>query len=343
MLEAPPVEAPVEEEGGPESESEPAGQRYARPQPWDHSIEANIARNRIRANAERVRREEERPIAVLARGGQAPDFVTEHGTRRYASVGGPGGDVSIDVRVRHFHVLDAIEHAVGRATAEDDLQLIVDTYLPLVGLLNRGINITQRRRRPVILPPLPQLYIDAPVYGSDFDPDGRERIKVLEAALSQRARKVPALAQSRLAPTGARRRGGCRIEPMQPLGDDPMSTLYCHLATGNPYSYRITIESVNGATSAINRWAEIDSLRGNTWYECKCGYEALLTGRARGDAVAQAVLAKLDAQVLSHSDIARTCGLEYRYIVSNDRVADILRARWFGNVVIDVVPFEGCD
>ena len=83
-------------------------------------------------------------------------------------------------------------------------------------------------------------------------------------------------------------------------------------------------------------------LRGNTWYECKCGYEALLTGAARGDGVARAVLAKLDHQVLNHVDIARTCGLEYRYIVSNERVANILRERWFGNVVINVVPFEGC-
>jgi hypothetical protein len=41
--------------------------------------------------------------------------------------------------------------------------------------------------------------------------------------------------------------------------------------------------------------------------------------------------------------IAQTCGLDYRHIVSNDTVADILRSRWFGSVVIDVVPFEGCN
>ena len=129
--------------------------------------------------------------------------------------------------------------------------------------------------------------------------------------------------------------------PIAPLGDDPLSALYCHMATGSPYSYRVHIES--GAGTATRRWAEIDALRGNTWYECKCGYEALLTGAARGEAVSRAVLDKLDKQVLNHLDIARTCGFEYRYIVSNERVAEILRNRWFGNVTIDVVPFEPCD
>jgi hypothetical protein len=54
------------------------------------------------------------------------------------------------------------------------------------------------------------------------------------------------------------------------------------------------------------------------------------------------VLAKQTRQVLNHVAIARECGLEYRYIVSNERVRDILQDQWFGNVVIDVRPWEPC-
>jgi hypothetical protein len=223
---------------------------------------------------------------------------------------------------------------VSRANTEDDLQDIVDFYLPVVGLLNRAIDLAQGRQRWLYPRITLRSVFDTPRFPQGFDPNGERRIKTLEAALEQRAREVPALATSRLAPR-TRRRGGCRLEPISALGDDPMSVLYCHIATGSPYSYRITIE---GTT----RWAEIDALRGDTWYECKCGYEALLSGAARGEGTARAVLEKLDKQVLNHADIARTCGLEYRYIVSNDYVADVLRNRWFGNVVIDVVPFEGC-
>ena len=64
---------------------------------------------------------------------------------------------------------------------------------------------------------------------------------------------------------------------------------------------------------------------------------------ARASESARAVLEKLDKQMLNHAEIARTCGLEYRYIVSSERVAERLRQRWFGNVVINVVPFEGCE
>lgn len=321
-----------------ETESlEPEGrrrERYAAP-----SFEALVRRNRVREYAEQVRIEQERPVATLDRGGAAPGFTTEHGTRQYDWIGGPGGGGSVEVHVRRFHILDAIEDDVARANTEDDLQAIVDRYLGVVGLVNRAID-PRRRLGPLFLPDLLRGPMPMPVIPEDLDPRGLIRTRVLEAAVNRRAQQVPALAQSRLAPR-SRRRGGCRIEPMAPLGDDPLSVLYCHLATGSPYSYRITIESAAGA--ATQRWAEIDSLRGNTWYECKCGYEALLTGQARGPGVARAVLEKLDHQVLNHVDIARTCGLEYRYIVSNNTVADILRDRWHGNVVVDVVPFEGCD
>ena len=230
---------------------------------------------------------------------------------------------------------------MSRVTNEQELEAVLERHVPVVAILNRGIEVSRGRRRLQSLGPLALRSIwDEPLYAQGFDPGAQTRLQVFETAARRRSEAVPSLAQSRLIPQ-TRRQGGCRLEPIAPLGDDPLSVLYCHLATGSPYSYRITIESATGGLT--QRWAEIDALRGNTWYECKCGYEALLSGEARGEGVARSVLDKLDKQVLNHVHIARTCGLEYRYIVSNNTVADILRRRWFGNAVIDVVPFEGCD
>ena len=116
--------------------------RYA-PDPYDDSLEAALERGNIRDYAERQRINEERPIATIDRGGQAPGFVTEHGTRRYTWIGGPGGGGSVTVRIRWFHVLDAIEHEVGQVSNEEQLQTVVNRYFPTVGLLNQAIEMAR--------------------------------------------------------------------------------------------------------------------------------------------------------------------------------------------------------
>ena len=310
------------------------------PDQGDNSLEAAFQRGAIRDYEEQQRLEQERPVATLERGGQAHDFVTEHGIRQHSWLGGPSGGGAVTVRVRQFHVLDMIEYRVGRANTEQDLENTLKDSVLLVALFNQAIDISKGRRLQVdVVAPTWTPFWDMPVFPQGFDPDGRVRLQVFEAAARKREQQVPKLKDSRLIPNRRRQRG-CRIEPIAPLGDDPLSSLYCDIATGSPYSYRITIESSEGG--ATRRWAEIDSLRGNYWYECKCGYEALLSGEARGEGVAKAVLEKMDKQVLNHVDIARTCGLTYRYVVSSERVASILRDRWHDNVVITVVPFEGC-
>jgi hypothetical protein len=325
-------EAEVEAEVESEAIQLREGERWV-PDPTDNSFRAMMQRAAIHSEHDRIVMEQERPVATLDRGGTAPTFVTEHGTRRYDWIGGAGGGGTANVRIRRFHVLDAIEAAVGRATTDDDLQAIADQFFPGVGALNQAFN-RSRWWTPRVSPTL-LLLQDVPIYPQGFDPRSEARLQVFEAALARRSQQVPALAQSTLAPRTLRR-GGCLLEPIAPMGNDPLSALYCHAVTGSPYSYKITILGANGART--QRWAEIDALRGNTWFECKCGYAGLVTGR-----IGESVLQRMDQQVLSHSDIARTCGLEYRFIVSNEPVRRILQNRWFGNVVVDVRPWEPCD
>lgn len=313
--------------------------RYA-PNPYDQSLEAGMARARIRDYAERQRQEQERPVAVLDRGGAAPGFVTEHGTRRYDWMGGPGGGGSITVRVRQFHVLDAIEQELSTVTTPEQVQEVAQRYLPYTAILEEAVALSQGERRvrqPLIVPTVRPLG-DVPVYPQNFDPQAVARLATFTAAVGRRASTVPAVARSRYMPR-QRQTGRCQLEPIEAMGNDPLSSLYCHAVTGSPLSYRITVPGAGGGLT--QRWAEIDALRGNTWFECKCGYEGLLLGSRPG--VADRVLDSLDHQVLNHVHIANACGLEYRYIVSSDRVAELLRSRWFGNVTVDVRRFESCD
>lgn len=337
----PPPRAPVQTVPGTSRgpTDAPAQAPLMAPDPYDTSFQAMLDRASIRSYAERQRIAAERPVATLDRGGQPPDFITERGTRTYSWMGGPGGGGSVQARIRRFHVLDALEHDVSRISDPAQLEGVIRTYLPdqseLILLAGTG-------RSPTTLSPFVlRLSLDEPLFPTNFDPQGQTRLQVLQAAVERRAQTVPALAQSQLTPRG-RRQGPCRLEPTEPMGDDPLSGIYCHAVTGSPYSYKITILSPTTG-NATQRWAEIDALRGNTWYECKCGYEALLSGAARGQGVANAVLNRLDHQVLNHVEIARTCGLQYRYIVSNESVAERLRARWFGNVEIEVREFDPCD
>ena len=337
MVEPPPFELPPGEAANDNAEVDPVtgaqGPRYA-PSPADTSLEAMFARVAISDYRARTLAEQERPVATLSPGGNPGNgFITVEGTRRYEWIGGPGGGGSGEVRNRKFHILDAIEYRVGRATTDEDLQAIVHDYLPTLGLMNELLR--GRRPQPFRFPLISVPILDEPVLDPLLDPGGVARLAAFEDALERRVQQVPALAESRLR-SRRTQRGRCQLVPTEPLGDDPLSSIYCHAVTGSPFSYRIYLPQASGAGNT-QRWAEIDALRGNTWFECKCGYEHLLESwRGPG------VLAKLTKQVLSHAAIARECGLEYRYIVSNERVRDILQDQWFGNVVIDVRPWEPC-
>jgi hypothetical protein len=339
----PPARAPARPGARP-GQREPAPMWV--PEWHDDSLDAHFQRHSIRDYAERQRIEQERPVATLTRGGSPPHFITEHGTRTHTFAGGPGYGGSVTVRIRKFHVLDRIEHDVSRANTEEDLQAILAEHAPNAAMLNENIGEMERRARGLPkkfgLPPLARLPnpFDAPVFPQDFDPRAEERLETFTQALEKRAAVVPTLANSRLR-SPSRKKGGCLIEPIDPLGNDPLSSLYCHLATGSPFSYKITILGQNGQKT--QRWAEIDSLRGNTWYECKCGYEKLIADASRGEGTARAILEKMDKQVLNHREIAQTCGLTYRFVVSSERVAEILRERWNRNIEIYVIAVDICD
>jgi hypothetical protein len=317
----PPVRTPVRVPSG-------TAPRYA-PIP-DDSLEGIFQRAREQADRESAVMEMERPIATLNRGGQPPDFITVAGTGQIM-----GNFGTATYRRRVFHILDAIEYQVNRANTEDDLFNILQRYIPSPGNIVRNLR-TRPSFTPSVVPLININFLDTPIIPRDFDPRGEQRLQVYNQAVTKRSRTISSLTSSRATPVQTSEemtRRGCSIRPINSLGNDLLATLFCQVVAGTPFSY--WIESTAGR-------AEIDALRGNTWYECKCGYKSLVQAVREGRFWSQKRLDELDEQVLRHQRIARQCGLQYRFIVSNEQFAELLRRRWFG-IDIEVVQFEPCD
>jgi Domain of unknown function (DUF4157) len=163
------------------------GPRYA-PSPYDYSLEAAMARFAIRDYRERIRLEQERPVATLDRGGQPPNFITEHGSRRYDWLGGPGGGGSVTVRDRRFHVLDFIEHHAEHARDEDALVRVYEEWVQPYPApqLPFPLNL----RDPSTFPLLGLL--DTPKFPPGLDPGSQQRREAYaRGAAKRRSRTQP--------------------------------------------------------------------------------------------------------------------------------------------------------
>jgi hypothetical protein len=268
---------------------------------------------------ERVNEKQKRevPYATLKCGGAAPFFITIEGETKWT--GEVRGKVySGTAETRAFHILDAIEYEVSRAHTEEDLYSVLRKFIP------SRIDLAPVAKKPKAIPGIEPTRLVTPPFKIDpwLDPDGSERLAVYFRAVNKRKEKVQSLAASAAVPAtlGKKDRSknemGCSLEPIAGRGNDPLASAYCHVATGTHFSY--WIESPAGR-------AEIDALRGNMWYECKCGYRSMVRAYLRGEKWAKVKIEGIwgmDEQVLRHKRIAQHCGLQYRFMVSNDDVTD---------------------
>jgi hypothetical protein len=142
------------------------------------------------------------------------------------------------------------------------------------------------------------------------------------------------------------RRRSCRIDPVAPLGGDPLANIYCEFATSDwsGMDYRVTTPE--------GQYAVFDAFTGGTLYECKCGYLRMVRDYLRGERsgvnrwryfVAAARINDLDEQARRQHFVASRCGLPLRWYVSNAEVAAFLNERWFGSPMVLDVPWTECD
>jgi len=321
-----PVEEPVEEpevEEEVEPENEPEGKRHAAPRRRS-KLEHILASGSREAKMKQDIAEAERPTATLERGGSPPGFITVEreelgmwawGNARY--------------KVRAFHVLDAIEYAVGRANTEGDLARIQETYIDPLS--------PQIARPSTIIP----LSWETPKVPQNFDPGAVARTQVYNDALEKRQKVVPSLARASKKSVAKKTPKGCFIQPTTERGGDPLATLFCQIVTNGSPEYLVTTPSGEEIV--------FDGLIGNIAIECKCGYASLVKAYTKWINAndpqyrwSLRALEERDEQMLRQRRIATECGLKLIYYVSNEHVKALLESRWFGDPPIFVERMDEC-
>jgi hypothetical protein len=292
------------------------------PSPQDNSLEAVLERARQEPDVEAERQVLEIPLATLAPGGSPPNFVTPGPTKRAVLSSRYQANFRVVYQERHFHILQAIDYRVDRATNEADLMAVLDELV-----LGR---------------PGPVAYFPSWVISSLVDPGGAVRTQVYLNAVARKRAASPGLqvglAMGRPIPPSVRRRG-CTWKPMPPAGDifDQAPSIYCQQVTGSPFEYEVT--------TPTGERTQFDALVGeDIVIECKCGYEtipdALEAKEGTRREVAQLRMDAIDKQQAKHSKVAAACGLRLAYVVSNQRFQQLLTSRWLSQVPIVHKPWR---
>ncbi|WP_406224103.1 hypothetical protein [Streptomyces canus] len=293
------------------------GQRYARNDP---ALGELLDMLEARGKTESIIASAEVPQATLDRGGRPPDFLTVAGRGAILTESGP-----VRRTVYLFHILDAIEYDVAAATTEEDLESVEATYFPTVRQLIGKAPRPLRQRKG-------QLDVGRIRIPSTLDPGGEKRRKTFHEAVRRKGVRAPGRV------LGAEyERNGCTFRAMSGAwGRDPVATFYCHEVTGTQHEVRVM--SPDDPEGVV-----FDALVGNTAYECKCGYASYVRNYSSAAWWAQWQRDKMDEQMLRHQRVTGQCGLQYRYMVSNEELANLLRARWGFGVTVMYEPSDLCD
>ena len=256
------------------------------------------------------------PVATLVRGGQAPDFMTDE-RKQIGDIQNGNTFCKIPFTPRAFHILDAIEYAVQRATTNAHLKALLDKYID--------------DRKPIGL--MPSFIVPL-----SLDPGGVTRVQVYSAAVKRRMatgpRFDPAMDPTLVLPEDLPAdalQKGCRVTPgrglfdprYEPQFDNWMAATYCQQVTGSLFEYRVT--APNGD------FAIYDGKKGSVVYECKCGYESIqnvTSDDPRKRARAEQKLIAIMRQKDNHVRVAQACGLVVTYKVSSEFLARTLRSAW---------------
>jgi hypothetical protein len=243
------------------------------------------------------------------------------------------GTVLIPLAVGAY-VTVAVVDLVGYASFQVALRDL--GYVVLPAPLGVCIGMCHQRpvpREPQVFPPIPR----APTFSPRIS---REELARLSDWVNSSSSTAPG-SQPTAVPVPVpqpqddeERRRRCRIvRRAVPRGNDPLSELFCSIAMPGAASH--DIYSPAGV-------AEIDALAGRTWYECKCGYGSLVRATHRGERWARFALDTLDEQIRRHMRIAAVCRLRYRFVVSREDVAELVRSR-HRDVDVMVVSWEPCE
>ena len=221
-----------------------------------------------------------------------------------------------------------------------------------IGLCHSGAPATPPMRfdRPEFLDPVKPFPLGPQIGPRPFTDDEMDKLRDWLDPVGATPRPNPPATRSTPTPTPTpvpvpaprpeeddRRRPDCQLVPRNVgRGDDPLANLFCSVVSNDSPSYDIY--------SRAGR-AEIDALRGRTWYECKCGQVSLVRAMKRGERWARAKFEGpkgMDEQIRRQSRVAAHCRYSYQVVVASDYVANFFRER-YGDIRVEVVSFDPCE
>ena len=337
------------------TESVPYYQRYAPPPSYDNSLHAMMYRASVSHARDQMRYELERPVATLERGGtQRSGFITEGSPREYEYIAeGHGGRITYTPR--HYHVLDAIEHAVNSANTEIEILLAITENIPgyygkLLTLNPQGGGLVTFPVGPLVNP------LMVPVFPQNFDPGGVSRMTVLMTALSEKVRTRPELlrqsqvlaalleAQDFALEGRNRRQGACNFRNVPNRGGNRAHDRYATaVALDQGYGSQndeLQVETPEGISYSYDAYNP--NFR-DVW-EVKTRHEWTSdSGMPRAPYMPRfdQRIVQMDFQRLRGLYVADRCGLSFRYAFDNCDVALGMRTQWSNIPPIEYIPFQG--
>ena len=126
-------------------------------------------------------------------------------------------------------------------------------------------------------------------------------------------------------------------------GEDLLSNLLCETASNNSPSFRVY--PIKEDKSVAKQLTEIDALRGNIWYECKCGYLSTVKDVLAGKENALIRFTGpdgIDKKIRTQVQVAKECGYEYNLVVASKTVEEYFRGR-YADVKVVRENFEPCE
>jgi len=307
-------------------------QRYV-PDPRDLSLWELWERARRARDPDSARAELELPTATIEPGGSAPDFVTV-GPTRYVDVQA-AETFRVYFHPHEFHLPDAIQYDVSRATSADHLRGIYRAYFP-DSLLNLPgspsgdtENLAEKSTRIRRLP-YPGLISDL----RGIDPGGVNRMRAFVAAgrvnpsVSAELNKILGAPDELASPTPPKE-GPC-LERLVPRGTSEHDR-YALQVSGSQHEYHVK--------SPEGLWCRSDGRDARNprlLWEVKTGHDwaseaGLSSGLLHIPYFHRDRVMRLEKQRADCLAVAARCGYSYAYAFDDEAVAKAVKRLW-GNL-----------
>ncbi|MCR1024515.1 DUF4157 domain-containing protein [Cellulophaga baltica] len=333
----------------------PYHQRYAPPPSHDNSFHAIRFRASVANARDQILYDLERPVATLERGGTSRNrFITLGNPRRHQYIAeGHGGNITYTPH--HFHILDAIEHAIDIANTEREILLAIIENIP--GYYSKLLHLNPRAGGLVTFPigPIVSTF-GFNIFPENLDPGGISRMTVLMSALVTKVQAQPELlrrsqilaalieAEDFALEGRSRRQGACSFRNVSNRGGNQAHDIYAStVAADRGYGYQndeLEVQTPEGISYAFDAY---NPNYRDVW-EVKTKHEWTSdAGMPRAPFMPRfdERIVRMDFQRLRGLYVADRCGLRFKYAFDNCDVALGMRNQWNNIPPIEYIPFIG--